>query len=67
MRDEGDLGTLEAGQLADLVLVDGDVLADVSILADPDRVVMVMKDGDVQSMSPALAAQASAPALQAAE
>ena len=32
--DEGDLGTLAAGQLADLILVNGDVLADVSIL-DP--------------------------------
>ncbi len=59
MRDGGDLGTLAAGQLADLILIDGDVLADTSILADPARLVMVMKDGKVHSQSPALTAQAA--------
>jgi imidazolonepropionase-like amidohydrolase len=67
MRAEGDLGTLAAGQLADLILVNGDVLADVSILADQSRIAMVMKDGAVHSLSPALAAQAQTPALEAAE
>ena len=64
MRDEGDLGTLAAGQLADLILVSGDVLADVTILADPARIAMVMKDGGIHSLSPALAAKA--PALEPA-
>jgi imidazolonepropionase-like amidohydrolase len=64
MRDEGDLGALAAGQLADLILVSGDVLADVTILADPARIAMVMKDGAVHSLSPALAAKA--PALEPA-
>ncbi len=56
MRSEGDLGTLEAGKLADLILVRGNVLDDVSILTDPDRIAMVMKDGAIHSLSPALAA-----------
>jgi imidazolonepropionase-like amidohydrolase len=45
MRDEGDLGAIAEGQLADLLLVDGDPLADVRVLADKDRLVMIMKDG----------------------
>ena len=65
MRSEGDLGTLAAGQLADLILVNGDVLADVTIVADPARIAMVMKDGALHSISPALAAKA--PALEPAE
>lgn len=67
MRDQGDLGTLQSGQLADLILVDGDVLKDVSILTDRNRIVMVMKDGAIQTISPALAAKAGSPALEAAE
>ena len=65
MMDSGELGTLEAGKLADLILVSGDVLADVSILADRDRIALVMKDGQVQRISPALAS--TSPALEAAE
>lgn len=38
-------GTLEAGKRADLVVVDGDPLADIACLADPANVVLVMKDG----------------------
>ncbi len=49
MREEGDLGTLEAGKLADLVLVDGDVLANVDLLTDPARISLVMKDGAIHS------------------
>jgi imidazolonepropionase-like amidohydrolase len=45
MMGDGSLGTIEAGKLADMILVDGDVLADLSILSDNARVVMVMKDG----------------------
>jgi imidazolonepropionase-like amidohydrolase len=67
MREQGDLGTLVQGQLADLVLVDGDVLKDVSILIDRNRIAMVMKDGVIQSISPALEARAGSPALEAAE
>ncbi|MFM5908566.1 MAG: amidohydrolase family protein [Novosphingobium sp.] len=45
MMSDGSLGTIEAGKLADMILVDGDVLADVSILSDTNRITMIMKDG----------------------
>jgi imidazolonepropionase-like amidohydrolase len=67
MRDQGDLGTLKPGQLADLILVHGDVLNDVSILTDRNRIALVMKDGEIQSISPALGANQNSPALEAAE
>lgn len=41
------LGTLETGKLADVVIVGGDVLADISLLADPAKVKVVLKDGRV--------------------
>lgn len=47
MRDQGDLGTVGEGQLADLLLVDGNPLEDVRIMADPERLVMIMKDGKI--------------------
>ena len=67
MRSEGDLGTLQVGKLADLILVKGNVLEDVSILTQPGRIALVMKDGVIQSSSPALAQATQSPALQAAE
>jgi imidazolonepropionase-like amidohydrolase len=41
----GDLGLVKEGALADLLLVDGDPLADIAILQDADRLLAVMKDG----------------------
>jgi imidazolonepropionase-like amidohydrolase len=44
----GVLGRVEQGALADLLLVDGDPLADLDLIADPDRnVKVVVKDGVV--------------------
>ena len=63
----GELGTLEAGKLADLILVDGDPLADISVLSGPDKIALVMKDGAIQKIIPALATKQHAPALEAAE
>jgi imidazolonepropionase-like amidohydrolase len=40
-----DVGTVEPGKLADLVVVDGDPLADVRVLTDPARIWLVLKDG----------------------
>jgi len=40
-----ELGAVKDGYLADLLLVDGDPLADLSILRDPKRILAVMKDG----------------------
>ncbi|KHK91838.1 metal-dependent hydrolase family protein [Novosphingobium malaysiense] len=63
----GELGTLEAGKLADLILVDGDPLADISVLSGPEKVALVMKDGAIQKVAPALATKQHSPALEAAE
>jgi imidazolonepropionase-like amidohydrolase len=41
----GRLGVIEAGALADLLLVDGDPIADIDLIADPDRFLVIMKDG----------------------
>jgi imidazolonepropionase-like amidohydrolase len=40
-----DVGTVAVGSAADLIVVDGDPLADVRILNDPDRIWLVVKDG----------------------
>jgi imidazolonepropionase-like amidohydrolase len=40
-----DVGTVCEGRLADLLLVDGDPTADVSIMADRNRIAAVMQDG----------------------
>ena len=40
-----ELGMIKEGYLADLILVDGNPLADVSILQDRDRLLGIMKDG----------------------
>lgn len=43
-----ELGSIEAGKRADLVVVDGDPLTRISSLADPANVVLVLKDGRVE-------------------
>ena len=44
----GKLGVVEEGALADLLLVDGDPLANIKLLEDPARnLVVIMKDGKV--------------------
>ena len=44
----GRLGVVEEGALADLLLVDGDPVADIRLLEDPHRnFVVIMKDGRV--------------------
>ncbi len=51
-----ELGQVKEGQLADLLLVDGDPLADLSILREPKRLLAVMKDG-IFAKAPVIAAQ----------
>jgi len=41
----GMFGTLEAGTIADLIVVDGDPAADVTVLQDRSKITMVWKDG----------------------
>ena len=44
----GKLGVVEEGALADLLLVDGDPIANINLVADPDKnFVVIMKDGKV--------------------
>lgn len=40
-----ELGKVQPGYLADLILVDGDPLADISVLQDHDKLHYIMKDG----------------------
>jgi imidazolonepropionase-like amidohydrolase len=40
-----ELGQVKEGYLADLLLVDGDPLANIAILREPKRILAVMKDG----------------------
>jgi len=56
MMKEKELGVVRDGFLADLLLVDGDPLANLGILRDPKRILAVMKDG-VFAKSPDIAAQ----------
>ena len=46
---EREIGTLEKGKRADVVVVHGDALADVKALADPARIRLVVKDGSIAS------------------
>lgn len=44
----GRLGVLEKDAYADMILVDGDPLADLSLIADPEKnFVLIMKDGKI--------------------
>jgi imidazolonepropionase-like amidohydrolase len=51
-----ELGVVKEGFLADLLLVDGDPLANLSILRDPKRILAVMKDGEF-AKSPEIASE----------
>ncbi|RCS54282.1 amidohydrolase family protein [Bremerella cremea] len=44
-----ELGTLEKGKLADVLIVDGDVLQDISILQQRDRFLAVIQGGEVKA------------------
>lgn len=44
---DSELGTLEAGKLADIVISRVDPLLDVEALGDPENIVVVIKDGEI--------------------
>jgi imidazolonepropionase-like amidohydrolase len=56
---EKEIGTLARGKLADVLVVDGDVLADIALLEDRSRFIAVMQGGVVK------AGQLTAPAFAA--
>ena len=48
----GKLGVVEEGALADLLLVDGDPIANIALIEDPARnFVVIMKDGKIYKNS----------------
>jgi imidazolonepropionase-like amidohydrolase len=49
---ERELGTIEKGKRADLIAVAGDPLADVALLADAQRIRLVLKDGAIVARRP---------------
>jgi imidazolonepropionase-like amidohydrolase len=44
---QDELGTIEAGKIADVVVVRGDPLADIDAIGTPDGILLVLKDGVV--------------------
>ena len=48
----GELGIIKPGALADLLLVDGDPLADIEVLQDRGALRMIMKDGALHKEPP---------------
>jgi imidazolonepropionase-like amidohydrolase len=48
MRRGHEFGTVEPGKLADLLVVDGDVLADISVLEDRSKFLAVMQAGEIK-------------------
>ena len=46
LRRAAEIGSLETGKFADAVAVQGDPLADIAALADPDRIRLVLKGGE---------------------
>ena len=48
---EDDLGVIEEGKLADLIILDQDPLADIRVLQGGRNLAMVMKDGKIMDLS----------------
>jgi imidazolonepropionase-like amidohydrolase len=61
------LGYIREGYLADLLLIDGDPLADITVLQDKKRILAVMKDGEFHRAPPlqerGMARTTAAPAM----
>jgi imidazolonepropionase-like amidohydrolase len=49
---QDEIGTLEAGKQADLIIVDGDPLADIALLRDRERILAVYKGGQAATRLP---------------
>mgnify|MGYP003399457633 FL=1 len=46
------IGYIREGCLADILLIDGDPLADITVLQDKSRILSVMKDGEFHRAPP---------------
>jgi imidazolonepropionase-like amidohydrolase len=44
---EQDVGTLEPGKYADVLIIDGDPLTDIKLLQEPSKIAMIMQGGKV--------------------
>ena len=44
---QNEIGTIEEGKLADILVVNGDPIADIQVLQDPARLDVIMKDGEI--------------------
>lgn len=44
---DGPLGVIEEGAYADILLIDGNPIAEIELLTDPANIDLIMKDGDV--------------------
>jgi imidazolonepropionase-like amidohydrolase len=43
----GEIGVIAPGKLADIVIWDGDPIADITVLQRPDEIAVIIKDGKV--------------------
>ena len=46
---ENEIGTIEKGKLADIIIVDGDPVKDIKVLQDNSKIKMVMKEGKIEA------------------
>jgi len=46
---ENQIGTVEKGKLADMIIVDGDPLKDTKVLQNKNKIKMVMKEGKIEA------------------
>lgn len=63
MMKPNELGMIKVGYLADILLVDGDPLANIAILQDQDRLLAVMKDGTFYKQPDIRSARSVRPAV----
>ena len=61
LRLEGETGAIEAGRLADIIVVDGDPSTDVTILGEPARIKQVYIGGIAQPTDPITPARGDPP------
>jgi len=46
---ENEIGTVEKGKLADIIIVDGNPVKDIKVLQDKNKIKMVMKEGKIET------------------